>query len=434
MTIILQRNVQLQNRAWVNIQAPLWFRDDRVAQRYEELFSLLNWSNEADESVYQTNQVGRLPHPETAYIKAYMVMIEEKKAYVSELWKYLLEHPVLIWLLEFRLVPDETSPYGFDVERSLPCERHLRRKLHQLDILNLNDFLVQTIKAARELEPEFGEVVSVDVKHIYAHVKENNPKAYVNERHDPQKQPQGDPNCRLGLKRRSNQENEQGQKNGKSEWIWGYGTGVAVSQNARKESIVLADYTQPFNENDVTYGLPLLQLAEDNLGFKPNHITADAAFDAYYMYEGRPTEGIAAIPLNLRGNAHPSLNPQGLPLCDCNHQIMRGLRQFVEKKRYVQLFKCDKCKKLRKMVIEPGNIVRLQLDRQSHIYKDIYKERTATERINSQATALGIERPKQRRQTAIDRRNRLIYVIINLHTIQRLHKRNIKIRSPDNSS
>jgi hypothetical protein len=35
---------------------------------------------------------------------------------------------------------------------------------------------------------------------------------------------------------------------------------------------------------------------------KPKHITADAAFDAYSMYEGRPLAGIAAILLNLNGH------------------------------------------------------------------------------------------------------------------------------------
>jgi hypothetical protein len=434
MTIILQKSVQLQNRTWVSIQAPQWFREDRVAQRYQDLFSLLDWSDEVDEGEEQAKPVGRLPHPDSAYIKAHMVMIEEKKAYVSELRDYLLEHPTLIWLLDFRLVPDEDSPYGFDVEKSLPCERHLRRKLHQFEMSNLNELLVQTVKMACELEPELGQTVSIDVKHIYAPVKENNPKAYVSNRYDPEKQPSADPDCRLGLKRRRNQEDEQGAKTGKNEWLWGYGTGVAVSQTQRKESIVLADYTQPFNENDVTYGLPLLQQAEDNLGFKPKHITADAAFDAYYMYEGRPMQGIAAIPLNLRGNACTNFNQAEQPLCACNQKPMRGLKPFIEKQRQVRRFKCDDCGKTRKLAIEKGSIIRLQLDRSSQVYKAIYKERTATERINSQAKALGIERPKQRRQTAIERRNRLIYVVINLHTIQRLHKRKLKIRSPDNFS
>jgi hypothetical protein len=36
-------------------------------------------------------------------------------------------------------------------------------------------------------------------------LKENNPKAYVSDRYDKAKQPVGDPDCRLGCKRRRNQ-------------------------------------------------------------------------------------------------------------------------------------------------------------------------------------------------------------------------------------
>ncbi len=50
----------------------------------------------------------------------------------------------------------------------------------------------------------------------------------------------------------------------------------------------------------------------------------------------------------------------------------------------------------------------------------IYKQRTADERINSQALALGIERPHLRRPSAIVNQNTLIYVLINLRALQRI--------------
>ena len=60
-------------------------------------------------------------------------------------------------------------------------------------------------------------------------------------------------------------------------------------------------------------------------------------------------------------------------------------------------------------------------------YKEIYKQRTATERINAQATALGIERPRLRNGAAIANLNTLIYVLINLRALQRVleHKREL---------
>jgi hypothetical protein len=69
-----------------------------------------------------------------------------------------------------------------------------------------------------------------------------------------------------------------------------------------------------------------------------------------------------------------------------------------------------------------GNRVRHELDRSSDEYKRIYKQRTASERINSQALALGIERPHLRNQRSIANQNTLIYVLINLRALQRVQQ------------
>ena len=68
--------------------------------------------------------------------------------------------------------------------------------------------------------------------------------------------------------------------------------------------------------------------------------------------------------------------------------------------------------------------LRYTLDRDSEAYKAIYRQRTAVERINSQAVALGIERPHLRNGQAIAtlRENTLIYVLINLRFLQRLRQ------------
>jgi len=50
----------------------------------------------------------------------------------------------------------------------------------------------------------------------------------------------------------------------------------------------------------------------------------------------------------------------------------------------------------------------------------MYKQRTAVERINSQAVALGIERPHLRNGAAITNLNTLIYTLINLRLFHRL--------------
>jgi hypothetical protein len=67
--------------------------------------------------------------------------------------------------------------------------------------------------------------------------------------------------------------------------------------------------------------------------------------------------------------------------------------------------------------------LRYQIDRNSEAYQSVYRQRTATERVNSQAVALGIERPHIRNGCAIANINTLIYVLINLRALQRVCQR-----------
>ena len=63
--------------------------------------------------------------------------------------------------------------------------------------------------------------------------------------------------------------------------------------------------------------------------------------------------------------------------------------------------------------------MRALLDRDGSLYHAIYTQRTACERINSQAQALGIERPKVRNGRSVANLNTLIYLISNVHALQR---------------
>jgi hypothetical protein len=67
-----------------------------------------------------------------------------------------------------------------------------------------------------------------------------------------------------------------------------------------------------------------------------------------------------------------------------------------------------------------GARLRYTLDRESTAYKQVNNQRTAVERINSQAVALSIERTHIRNGTAIANLNTLIYILINLRFLQRI--------------
>jgi len=348
----------------------------------------------------------------------------------------------------------------------LPTHRHLTRMLREIPN-GVLQFLLDSSVALLQAELQaigisLGQAISMDTKHILAYVQENNPKAYVkvSDRLDKSRQPKGDLDCKLGCKRKRNQPpaDEPATSSPKKasrttnfspqdEYFWGYASGVVATKVAEWGEFVLAELTLTFDQPDVAYFYPLLAQVERRLGHKPRFGAFDAAFDAFYVYDYFHSDdqpGFAAVPLVQRGLKNPQFDPDGLPLCPAGlampcrstYQNNRGLIP-QQMGRYVcpllwpepssQTCPIDHKKWPKggcqlKMGVSPGARLRYQLDRQSDTYKQVYRQRTATERINSQAEALGIERPRLRNQPAIANQNTLIYVLINLRALHRLRK------------
>jgi len=444
---------------------------DPVVVDYRLFFSFLDWSLVSQWEDHQSIR-GRPAQPEAAYIKAFLIRIREGMIYTSQLHRFLLKHPLLIIELGFHLQCDSTDPYGFDRHTTLPSEVYLRRKLHLLDQPLLQTLLQSTVRDLQEEIPGLGETVAFDVKHIYGWVKENNERVYVKDRYDKTQRLAGDPDCRLGVKKSSNrstsdhpdqtpakepsntkqettthQQKEKGKKpketNEKKELIWGYGSGVAAATCPDYGDVILAEYTQPFNENDITYFRPLFARVIAALSPPPTHLTADAAFDAWYVYqEAVYLGGIGAVPLNQHSKTPFAREADGTPRCP-KGLLMHPTKSFNHTNGYrAQRFQCpllfpEKTGELcdheqftkgkgcvKDVNWEPGGIERVTLDRDSPLYKAIYTQRTSCERINSQAQALGIERPKVRNRGSVTNLNTLIYVVINVRTLQKARSTN----------
>ncbi len=413
---------------------------DPLVQDYRAFFSLLDWSL-VDAWQQRRSSRGRpVTHPESAYLKAFLLRLREGLVYSTQLRAFLLRHPLLIIECGFTLVLDPHAPYGFDAEHTLPCRYWFGEKLRTLDHDLLQDLLRATVAALQAEIPDLGETVAFDVKHIYAWVQENNPRAFVKDRFDKQHQPVGDPDCRLGVKRSTNQEQEDGSTRLRKEYLWGYGSGVAAATTPDYGDVVLAEYTQLFNEGDVSYFEPLYQQAALALQRFPTHLTADAAFDAWYVYQKAALHGgIAAVPKNQHGHPTFERDADGVPLCP-KRLRMHPTYQFAHGNGYrAQLYRCplffptpqegatcehkqfnDKAKGCVKHInIEVGGVMRVTLDRTSPLYQAIYRQRTSCERINSQAKELGIERPKVRNRHSVANLNTLTYVIINVRALNR---------------
>src|SRR5205085_5913057 len=78
---------------------------DPVVQEYRAFFSLFDWSV-VDQWQAQHSRRGRPAHPESAYLKAFLIRIHRKFSYTSELRHFLVTHPLLILELGFHLVLD----------------------------------------------------------------------------------------------------------------------------------------------------------------------------------------------------------------------------------------------------------------------------------------------------------------------------------------
>jgi len=383
---------------------------------------------------------GQEPHPEKAYVKALLIKKRQNFDHITQLRLYLVQHPLLVREIGFRLKLDSQQPYGFDVEATVPTDRWLRHKQQVMDNRMLQTLFQETVHQLQAEIPELGQTVVIDTKHIYAWVKENNPREFIANRYDPEKQPTGDPDCRLGVKRSNNQEGSDGKATKASkEYLWGYATGILAATHPVYGDVVLAEHTQPFNAADVTYFAPLYDQLVKTLGFRPKNFAGDAAFDSWRVYQPFAEDGgVAAIPLNLRGFPAPQLGPHGHRLCEAGLEMSPYVEFDNGTKGYrAQVLRCPRlfsheangscdhkqftnggC--IKQVNIEAGGMMRVQLDRASEAYKQLYKQRTASERINSQAKASGIERPKVRHVASVVNLNTLTYIVINARALQRI--------------
>ena len=104
---------------------------DPVVQDYRTFFADLDWSLvEGWQAVHSSR--GRPAHPESAYLKAFLVRKSFGMSYTSQLRRFLLKHPLLVIELGFQLTLDPSAPYGFDCQRTLRSRRALAPEAAQL--------------------------------------------------------------------------------------------------------------------------------------------------------------------------------------------------------------------------------------------------------------------------------------------------------------
>ena len=439
------------------------FESSYPAKRYLDLLGPLDWGSFPERDL--SRHWDPKPVPYAPFVAACLVRLEQRFVSMGRLHRYLVECPELVWLLGFPLPNSSKFSWLCEVADSLPTVRHLTQMLRTIPNSALQFLLSSSVTAiyteleqADALKKPLGDTVSLDTKHILAWVKENNPKAYIKQdRFNKEKQPIGDPDCRLGCKRRHNQRASSKEPPATpahnpvpaetisvGEFYWGYASGIVAVKVPKWGEFVVAELTQPFDRPDVAYFLPLMKMAEQRLGRKPRFGALDAAYDAFYVYDYFDAAGgFAAVPFSERGGyKNRKFDAVGAPFCKAD-LAMRLRYTFTNRSGLIehpyQRYACpllfpeptgENCSINHKqwskggctatLASGPGARLRYTIDRQDEAYKQVYKQRTATERIFSQAVELGIERPHLRNGQAIANLNTLIYILINLHFLQRI--------------
>ena len=240
--------------------------------RILDLIGPLDWGHLPERDL--KHDWGKATVPNAALIAAELVKLNESLPSLKHLRRFLSEHSGFISLLGFAPLPNPDFGLGFSTATQsahLPTQRHLARMLRNIPNATLQFLLADSVRLIHEELTQhgivWGECVSLDTKHIIAFVEQNNPKAYVSERFNKHKQPAGDPDCRLGCKRRHNKQSAPSTPTRKSvpasvvsvgEFFWGYGSGIVVTKVPELGEFVLAELTQPFDHGDLTYFFPLM--------------------------------------------------------------------------------------------------------------------------------------------------------------------------------
>lgn len=454
---------------------PRFVRESTTARTYIELLGGLDWAA-FPEPPYTR---GVKAAPLAPVVAALLVRLDKGLNSMGKLRAELVAQPALTWALGFPLIPSAAYAWGFDVDQSLPTHRHLNRRLRKLDNEQLQFLLTGTVRLLRDSAPpdvNFGDEICGDTKHILAWVRENNPKVFIpGGRFHKERQPKGDHDCKVGFKANHNQAATRKSapastappavdpaptpttaglpassdlpKPKDGEYYWGYASGVVTTTVAGMGDIVLAELTQTFDHADESYFHPLMARTAANLGKQPRFGAWDAAFDTFYVHEYFTLAGgFAAVPWATRDDQKKTFSPDGLPLCAAGlpmplrnrvqrksrclvpHQIGRfvcpllfpektGASCPIDHPSWHKEGKDQGC--LTTLPTSVGARARHELDRESPAFQRLYAQRNAVERINSQAVALGIERPHLRNQRSITNQNTLIYVLINLRTLRR---------------
>ena len=441
---VLQRLEVIINSAHGNLLPPIELWQDPLVKEYEEIFKYFNFS------VLPVPKPGPKKNTLEVYAKVFLIKVNQKLQYSSDVRKFFLKHPQLIALVGFHPVYNETTG-ALELERTVVSARHFRRKLQTMKNQHFKLLLKQTVDQLQAQHLLKGTVIA-DTTEILAWVKENNLKQRVDNRFDKTKPIKGFPQCSLGAKPIPGEKDKNGKP--KIRYFWGEKQAALVEPTEYGPAFLYEDVFTA-KTADVKTALPTLKPLVEQWLYRLKKFIADAAYDAFKIYQyvyakddpdtnttRKPAK--AYIALNTRG--HKRLNRQfsenGNLICEADLEMTNGGRWFDKHKGYHrQKFTCPlinlktkhKCatcpinhKKFQKngcyryINLDDQEQLRFKIHRDSKEYKDTFKQRIFVEQTFSYIKEqYDIELPKVRNLNSVKNIYTIAAILNNIQILKK---------------
>jgi hypothetical protein len=425
-----------------NLQPPVELWKAPLVKEYEEIFTFLDFSG------LPVPKRGPKRNTLEVYAKVFLIKVNQKIQYASELREFFCEHQQLIPLVGFYPVYNKITG-ALDLEKTVVSARHLRRKLQSIENQHLKLLLKQTVDQLQEKKLLKGTAIA-DTTEILAWVKENNLKQRVDNRFDKTRTIKGFLQCSLGAKPVPGEKDNKGKP--KMRYFWGAKQAALVEHTAYGTAFLYEDVFTA-KTADVKTALPTLKPLVEQWAYRLKKFLADAAYDAFDIYHyvyakdtPKPTRKPATAYIALNSRGHKRLNCQfsdkGNLICEANLEMTNGGTWFDKAKGYRrQKFTCPLVKRptkhkcgtcpinhekfqkngcYRYINIDDPEQLRFRVHRDSKEYKNTFKQRIFVEQaFSSIKEHYDIEMPNVRKLHSVKNIYTIAAILNNVHILQK---------------
>ena len=341
-------------------------------------------------------QGGRPPIDRNALLRALVYRALRRLASLSDLVQALRENPAVL------------EAIGLDPLGDIPSVERFSDWLRSTPNPSLQNIRIRLLQALFAEGAFPGRILALDSCPLLSPVRENNLKTAVPDRFNKQRLPKGDPTARLGVLTSF--------ARGDSRQVidfWGYRNPVVVDTETE---LPLWEQTEPADRKDSPLAVPLLRALLARLHLPVEAVCADTAYDADALLKFT-VEELHAQPVvapHPRRHASPDFRVQGAVVVCPAHLEMFCRGKMTPRRTgisYIQ-FSCpiyyDRSLQQRFLVcpaahpkffqqkgcnylLRTSPNIRSQIPYGSESFKQLYRERTAVERVFSRLLTLAMQ-------------------------------------------